>query len=193
MGFLDKVTKGITDTVDGISKAVSDATANSTSTATPTGAPVARDGSWSLDMADPASWLTPEQVDGAVGFDGAVEGTFHSPPDAFERDDAAVARFVSDDGHYTVDLAFLTESYLARFVSFEAVIESAKADLVQWEDSTAGDFELAIGGSTGDGHARFIGCAGDTIGQVDIYGPAGGAYVDPAHNLLFVAFHMDEE
>lgn len=195
MGFLDKVTKGFSEAAESVTKAVNDAqTSLGNSSPAPAAAAtgsVPADEEF-IDGTKPETWLDPARLTTAASIHGLLSATFEAPPQAFTRDEGAVARYVSTDGTVTIDVTSVSEAFLERHETWDATLAALKTNLHNCSDRQAGDFDWAYGGSSGPGHARFVAGLADLIGAVDVYAPGGPDYVDVAHNVLFDACRLGE-
>ncbi len=208
MGFLDKVTKAVSDTVDGVSKAVSDATAPSSSTGAPPppGADAisvpdaalladlarATPDDWFFNALEPQDWVPAELIGAFFAPIPGLAALVFGSAQTFTRDDAVVARHTSGDGSVTVDFVSYTESFLARVGDLTALFETAAADLHDRHGIGAPAFDGYEQGSAGAGHARAIAALGDSAAAVDVYAPATVDPTGAARALLDAAYRVHD-
>lgn len=198
MGFLDKVGKGLGELSNSINQVVNDATSQGAPPPPqqPVSAPTSP-GAYQgvadddfVDGNDPASWLDAQGVARATsGVAGSSTPAFTSPQ-SFERDDAIVARWVSSDGAFTIDLGSINEDYLGRYQTFDAVVASLESDLVSTQRES-GPFDSASSGSTGAGHARYIASLADLVMRADVWAPVDADARAIAYNVLYLAMRFD--
>lgn len=199
-GFFDKVTKGLTDAADGVSKAITDATSSSGSAATPSappapGGPPAAGGAAppppnpGYVFSGPAEWITPDELSQLLQAAG-VPASFGAP-DSYETAESWMARWASTDGTVTVDVTTYKDSMRQRLGSFEAMLDELTPSFSEtsWS-STDDEFEVGVYGSRREGHCGFLGAVGDTVLVAEVYGPPGPALETAAFR---VALHCVEE
>lgn len=184
-GFFDKLSKGIGDTVDGIGKAVSDATQNTANQPAPPmggAAPAPNPNDDFIDGLDPASWITPDDLGAAIEVPG-LAGSFGAAQ-SFDRDEGRVARFASTDGAVTVDITSISEPFLERHGTQQAVLDALRPATT--EDSwpaTNTPFDNGLFYRAGPGNGSFVGCMADLVLRVEIYGPVGPELEAAAYNV----------
>ncbi len=210
MGFLDKVTKAVNDTVDGVSKAVTDAT-SSTSTPgspAPSSSPLRGDDDrgqgpldqlvqatpddWYFNSLEPQHWIPAPLLGAFVAQTGGPTGLEFPAAQVFSRDDAVVARFASLDSSVTVDFVSYTEEFLASVGDLTALFEMVAGDLHDASGIGNPAYDGYEQGSTGAGHARAVAALGDAAFAVDIYAPATVSPMPTAIALLDAAIRLDD-
>lgn len=173
-GFFDKVAKGLTETMDGVSKAITDATKPADTAGAAPAAPVGPSPSFNPGyvFSGPSEWITPEEL-GQVAPAAGVPATFGSPS-SYETAETWMARWTSTDGAVTVDVTTYRDAMFERLGSFEAMIDELTPTFseVSWAGEHP-EFDAGVFGSRRDGHCGFLGAVGDTVLTAEVYGPAG--------------------
>jgi hypothetical protein len=189
-GFFDKVTKGLTDAAEGVSKAVSDATSSSGTTpgaggtqgTATTGAAAPPPPNVGYVFSGPSEWITPDELSQVVHAAG-VPASFGAPT-SYESEESWTARWASPDGSVTVDVTTYKDTMRQRLGSLEAIIDELRPVFSErsWSSSDD-DFEIGVFGTRREGHCGFIGAVGDTVITAEVYGPAGPALETAAYRV----------